>query len=441
MTDPSIPLKNDVFEPGAETSPTSGRSFLHENGWPYLALLVLLCALPPLSIDLGLPALPDVASKLNTSTAQSGLTVGVFMAGFAVTPLAYGLLSDRYGRRPLLIAGLALFVLGGIGAAFAPSISWLLLARLVQGAGAGAGPTIAFAATRDRLRGAPMARRLAILTMLLNTAPIIAPSIGTVTLALAGWRGIYASLGLGGLLLFLLVACGFAETARPDATAAGRTSVLGTLAQNAAALRSRPDVLAFGAVYGLSAGSMFAYVSTSPLLLIQTLGATPAVYASLFAVTASAIVCGAYVSSRALRTMSADLVIILGLCFSLAGPAAAASLLLAGAAGLLPIVACMATATFGYGLIAPAAAQATLDPLPGLAGVTAAFMTSFQMICMSLSSLLAAMLFYRFGDAAMAPTMAGFALASGLCLIAGRLIFTTRTGTSSGADVGLNASR
>ena len=116
-------------------------------------LLAALCALPPLSIDMGLPSLPAVGTALGVSAASAALTVTVFMAGFALSQIAYGTLSDRWGMRPLLIAGLSLFAAGGVACLLAPTLRWLLLARLVQGAGAGCGPTLAFAATRDRLTG------------------------------------------------------------------------------------------------------------------------------------------------------------------------------------------------------------------------------------------------------------------------------------------------
>jgi MFS transporter, DHA1 family, multidrug resistance protein len=115
----------------------------------------VLCALSPLSIDMGLPGLPFIQQAFDVNADATGLTLSLFMAGFATTPIVYGILSDRHGRRPLLLAGLALFALGGVVCAMAPSIGWLLGARFVQGAGAGAGPTIAFAATRDQFTRAP----------------------------------------------------------------------------------------------------------------------------------------------------------------------------------------------------------------------------------------------------------------------------------------------
>ena len=389
---------------------------LRETTPGYVAFLALLCALPPLSIDMGLPALPALASTLDTTPAQAAMTVSLFMAGFAASPIAYGLLSDRYGRRPLMLGGLSLFVLGGVACVTAPGIGWLLAARLLQGAGAGAGPTLAFAATRDRLRGKAMGKRLAFLTMLLNTAPVIAPTLGTGILALTGWRGIYAVLTGAGLVLSA-AACGFNETLAPAPFGVLRPSMLAILRHAAAGLQSRPHVLAYGAVYGFAAGSMFAYVSTSPLLLMRTLGAGSSTYAALFAVTASGIVLGAYLSGLALHRLQVGWILTLGLILSLAGPGCVAFLLLTGEGGLPQVIACLAIATFGYGLIAPVAAHATLDPVPEMAGMAAAIMNSFQMICMSLSSLGAALLFQRLGALAIPIVMAAFGSLAVLCLV------------------------
>jgi DHA1 family bicyclomycin/chloramphenicol resistance-like MFS transporter len=332
------------------------------------------------------------------------------MAGFAVSPVAYGMLSDQWGRRPLLIAGLALFALGGVGCVLAPSIGWLLAARLLQGAGAGCGPTLAFAATRDELSGRQLGQRLALLTMLLNTAPVVAPSLGTAFLVLSGWRGVYVVLALCGIALFAIASGWFRETvASPPADGIG---LLAKLRRDGRVLLGRPEVLFPGLIYGFSAGSMFAYVSTSPLLLMQGLGASPLLYAGLFAVTGGAIACGALLSGRLLRDISALKLVAIGLALSIAGPIAAALLLAAGATGVVLIVACVAVATFGYGLIAPAAAHATLEPVAEMAGVASALMNSFQMACMALSSLIASLLFTTLGIFAPSAVMVGMALAS-----------------------------
>jgi len=382
---------------------------------PRLLLLSALCALPPLSIDMGLPSLPAAAAALRVGTPEAALTVTLFMAGFALSPIAYGVLSDALGRRPLLLGGLALFAAGGVACLFARSLGWLLVARLVQGAGAGCGPTLAFAATRDRLTGHHLGRRLALLTMLLNTAPVIAPSLGAACLALGGWRGVYGVLAAAGVLLLAAALAGFDET-RPS-SARGEPASLGRLRRDVAMLSRRPDMVRPGLVYALSAGSMFAYVSTSPLLLMQRLGASPALYAGLFAVTGSGIVLGALLSGRLLHRIAPAMSCGAGLALTLAGPVGAAGLLAAGVEAVGPVVACMAVATFGYGVVAPAAAHATLGPVPDLAGTASALMNSVQMLCMALASFVASLLFGALGSFAPSTAMVIFALASAGCLL------------------------
>ena len=149
-----------------------------------------LAALPPISIDMALPALVDIAGSLHASASQAGLTLSLFMAGFALGPIVYGPLCDARGRKPTLLLGLALFTLGGIGSAVAPGISILLGARLIQGIGAGAGMTVALAIVRDLFEGNAMQHRLAAITVVANVAPIVAPSVGVALLAAIEWRGI-----------------------------------------------------------------------------------------------------------------------------------------------------------------------------------------------------------------------------------------------------------
>jgi DHA1 family bicyclomycin/chloramphenicol resistance-like MFS transporter len=186
-------------------------------------MLGVLAALPPLSIDMPLPALVAVTQSLHTQSSLAGLTLSVFMAGFAVSPIVYGPLADRNGRRPLLMAGLLLFVVGGLGAAAAPSIGLLLVSRLVQGAGAGAGMTLAFAIVRDLFVGKEAQTRLAFIAVVANVAPIIAPTVGAVLLGLVGWRGIYGATVLAGVLLLTTVGLGLAETLPPHKRASAVT--------------------------------------------------------------------------------------------------------------------------------------------------------------------------------------------------------------------------
>src|SRR5271163_5067623 len=126
---------------------------LNVQGRLFALFLGALAALPPISIDMALPALVPIAHALHVTPGTAQFTLSLFMAGFALSPIAYGPLSDRYGRRPMLLLGLLLFTLGGFTCALSGSLSLLLLARFVQGAGAGSGMSLAMAMVRDLFIG------------------------------------------------------------------------------------------------------------------------------------------------------------------------------------------------------------------------------------------------------------------------------------------------
>lgn len=378
-----------------------------------LLFLALLCALPPLSIDMGLPSLPAMGVFFGVSASTAALSVTVFMAGFALSPIIYGTLSDRWGRRPLLIAGLALFATGGIACLWMPGLRWFLAARFVQGLGAGCGPTLAFAITRDRLSGQALGQRLALLTMLLNSAPIVAPSLGALWLLLDGWQGSYVILAIGGTLLLVAAIFSFEET--KTFSTDKQAGPFKIFLQDIRTLRFRPDIFLPGLIYGLSAGAMFAYVSTSSLLFMQRLGASAELYAGLFAMTGAATCTGAYVSGRALRKNGALKLIATGQILMVLGPLGALLFLSWHVHVIALVVCCMMVAMFGYGLIAPASAHATLDPVPTIAGTVSAMMNSGQMTCMAFSSLLAALLFHLIGGFGPPVILLLFAVLSGFC--------------------------
>lgn len=380
----------------------------------HLLFLSLLAALPPLSIDMGLPSLPAMGVAFGVSASAAAFTVTVFVAGFALSPVIYGTLSDRWGRRPLLIAGLILFAFGGIACLWAPNLDWLLAVRFLQGLGAGCGPTLAFAITRDRLSGRALGQRLALLTMLLNSAPIVAPGLGTLWLFLGGWRGSYIILAIGGVLLLLAACVSFDET--KEAIEVQKGGVFTEFLQDAASLWHRPDILLPGLIYGLSAGAMFAYVSTSSLLFMQGLGASAGLYAGLFAMTGSAACLGAYVSGLALRKSTPLALTMVGQGLMIFAPICVLLVFVGHTHVVVLAIGCMIITMFGYGLIAPASAHATLEPLPGVAGTASALMNSGQMSCMALSSLLASLLFHLCGGFGPPMMILAFALTSGVCL-------------------------
>ncbi|HEY1857296.1 multidrug effflux MFS transporter [Acidocella sp.] len=393
---------------------------LRRESFGLLLFLGALAALPPLAIDMSLPAMPVIARALHAASSMVGLTLSLFMAGFAVSPVVYGPLADRYGRRLPLLAGLLLFTLGGLAAMAAPTIALLLTARLVQGVGAGAGMTLAFTIVRDLFEGRAAQTRLAVITIVANVAPIVAPALGALLLGMAGWRGIYGVPGLSGVLLTVIAAVSLPETRPGAAPPAGVRRLVGQYRQ---VLCHREVMLHIG-LNALGFGWMFAYVSGSSLVLIGLMHVSAALYAGLFACTGMGIVVGAFCNARlSHRGVSATLLLSLAVALALT-----ATLTLCWRAALGPVplgemMPLLVLATASFGLAAPSAAHGALHPLPDCAGIVGGLLTSLQMLGGAGASGVVALLFPRFGLMAMAGTMAGCAVAAlGL-----RLLLAART--------------
>ena len=365
-------------------------------------LLGGLAALPPLAIDMGLPALPQIGVALHGSAAAAGLTLSLFMLGFALTQLALGPLSDRVGRRPVLVGGMVVFTAGGLGCALAPTLPWLLAARLLEGGGAAAGSVMAYAVVRDLFEGADARQKFAAVAVVTSVAPIVAPTLGALILAVATWRSIYGALALAGLLLTAGVAGWLGET-RPPLTGP-RPGLVRSYRRVLGHRRVRGFVLA----NAMSFGSMFAYVAGSPLLFIGRMGVSLTLFSVLFATTAGAIMAGAVCAGRLARAgVGVDLSLRAGIVGQAASACALVPALLVTPrmAVVLPL---LVVNTFCRGLFVPTVTHAAMEPMPDVAGTTAAVLGCSQMVVGAVASAAVAWLFPALGPLAMALTMAVF---------------------------------
>src|SRR5262245_37014685 len=261
----------------------------------FTLLLSFLVALPAFGIDMSLPALTAIGATFGSTPSQAGLTMSLFMLGFAIGPLFYGPASDRFGRKPMAVLGCALFAIAGVGCLVARSLPALLAWRFVQGAGAGAGITISLAIIRDLFEGQAARTRLSYVTVATMIVPMIAPTAGAALLGFGSWRAIQAVLAGTSLLLLLVVSIGLAESARLDP--ANRLAPIVVLRNYLRVLR-HPVCAAYILVNAAGFGCLFAYVSGSSLVLIDVMGLRPQQYALLFGATSFAILAGAFVNGR-----------------------------------------------------------------------------------------------------------------------------------------------
>jgi len=372
----------------------------------FTVLLGVLFALTALGTDAWLPALPVAALELGAPVAGMQLTVTTYFLGLAAGQLVWGPLSDRYGRKPVLLAGLAVALLPSAVCAAAGSAAALVLARLAQGFGMSAGPVMARTIVRDLHGQEQAARLLARMIIVFSVIPIAAPLAGGLMLVLGGWRAVFWLLGAVPAVLLATVALRFAETAP-----AQRASVHPVqLARGFAAIAAEPRFLApFGAMLCAQIG-IFAFVSNSAFVLVNGLGVAPGSFAFLFALVMVGQIAGAWLSSRLVMRAGMARLLRAGTVIVLVSALAAAALAWAGVAHPAAVVLPFMGLLFGSALVIPNATVLGLQPFPRTAGSASSLMGATQFFVGAAVSSALGTLF----DGSARP-MATVAAAGGVC--------------------------
>lgn len=394
----------------ARHRPASSMQRLRTHSVTFTLLLGALVTLASFATDMGLPVLGETAASLGVPVGQAALTLSVFVAGFGLGPLVFGPLSDHFGRRPVLLAGVAMFATFGALATLSTSLGALLVWRMLMGAGAGGCQVLVVAMVRDLFAGPEARVRQSYVNLAAGVAPVIAPTLGVVVAAFGGWRGIYAFLAVGGFVLLGIAALRLGESAprRPGS----RLSFGRTLASYARVLR-HPVSFGYVLVVALNFGCLFAYVSGSSLVLIDVLGVSRSTYGYLFACTALGLTVGALTSARLGRRGVKHRRLITWGMVAIVGT----SLVLAALAwtGRLPVSVLVPVAVLGFighGVVRPNAAQSALEPMPDIAGVASAVLSSTGMLAGALASAAVASLFDGHSARSMTGTMVVCAVAS-----------------------------
>lgn len=268
----------------------------------FILLLGALVAFGPLAIDLYLPALPAMAAGLAAPAEAVQLTITVFLAGFSLGMLFYGPISDRYGRRTVMLGGIGLFALASLACVLATDVVQLIVARFMQALGGGAASVLARAVVRDVYAPAEAIRKLSLMAMVTAIAPLLAPALGSVLLDYFGWRGTFGALLAWGLLSFWVVWFNLPETL--PAERRGQLSLASAFAAYGQLLR---DPVAIGLLLagGMSFAAMFAYITSGPFYFIELHGFSPLAFSLLFAANAFGIFIANYSNSRLVRRQGA----------------------------------------------------------------------------------------------------------------------------------------
>ena len=305
----------------------------HSNRFGYAITLGLLAALGPLCIDLYLPALPALARDLSSPTATAQLSLTAGLIGLGAGQLLFGPMSDKYGRvRPLLIS-LLLLVIASVGCALAQNIHQLLLARLLQGIFGAGGAVLSRAIARDMYSGHDLTRFFALLMLVNGFAPIAAPVMGGMMMALFSWRGLFMVIAAIAVLLLFLARIKLHETLMPERRSQG--SILSAWAALGQVITYRP-FMGFCLTQGFMMSGMFAYIGASPFVLQQIYGLSPQAFSFCFAANGFGLIIASQTSARLSPLWGEYRVLKGGLMLAFVS---SASLLLTGLSGAaLPFV-------------------------------------------------------------------------------------------------------
>lgn len=378
-----------------------------------VVLLTALVALVPVSTDMYLPGVPAVGRDFGADVATVQLTIGGFIVGIAVMQLVVGPLSDRFGRRPVLLGGLAVYALAGVAAALAPSVELLIAARLAQALGACTGPAVGRAMLRDRFDRERAGRVLGYTMTAMGVLPGLAPILGGYLLTLWGWRAIFWTMAGYGALLAAVIAWRMKESlAAPDLDAFR----LGRMARNYRALLGHRRYAGCMLTVCCSFGALFAFISGSAFVMIDAFAVPPDLFGYVFATVVAGYMAGAFAGGRLVARLGLEPIVAVGLLLAGLGGAFACLFAWTGTAGLGGVLIPAIVLFAGAGIVNAQAVVGALHPFPHMAGAAAALIGFVQM---STGAAVAVALGALYDGTArpMATVMAAMALAAGALFV------------------------
>ena len=352
---------------------------------PPIALLALVTAIAPAALHMLVPAFPLLAAHFDAAPAGVQLVLTLFLTGIATGQLVYGLVSDRFGRRPVLIAGLALFLVGTVLCGVAWSLPALIIGRTLQALGGCAGMVLGRAIVRDVYDRERSTSALATIMMVMSLAPSLSPAIGAYLAEWGGWRADFVLLGMVGAAVLILIALKLEETHAP-----APVSLVGMIGSFILLLRS-PAFLSVAFATAFTSASWFTFLAAAPYLLAELLHEPPSTYGLMILLPMAGYILGNAGVVRLSVVLGSVRLFILGLALSLASGVMLALWCL-GHLTPWALFVPMAISSIGNGMSQPPGVAAGLSVYPRIAGAASGLLGFVQMTVAALGTLLLGLL-------------------------------------------------
>ena len=338
--------------------------------WPSLTVLFAMMFASQLALTIFLPAVPDIARDLNTSLGRVQLIIPAYLIAFAIMQLVAGSLSDRFGRRPVILGGVALFMFASLGCAFATDIWQLLGGRFFQAAGACTSIVVGRAIVRDTNDGKSAALAMSYLAISLGVGPAVAPFFGGLLVEAFNWRATFLATAAMSALSLVCAIPVLKETLPPcDRVPTGFSQ----LVSGYLALARQPGFMGYSLTISFQSAIFQVFMTAAPIVLIAQLGLTPRVFGLYLMVIPVAFMTGSFVSGRLVKHVPLDAIIGAGCTLGVLGGLMQIGLAVSGLATAPLIVAAILVSNFGTGLVlANCYAEALNQVAPSFAGSASA---------------------------------------------------------------------
>ena len=346
------------------SGPAAEQGLIRPRSTAYLALLIGLGCFGPLSMSIYTPVMPAIAAGLHATADEVKLTLTTYMIGFAAGQIVFGPLSDRFGRRPVLLVGMAMFTLLSAGCALAPSIGWLIGLRLLQGLGACAGAVISRALARDAYDFNEMPRVMSLIALGIQIAPAVAPAIGGHLSVWFGWTAAFWLLAGYSALMLAVVAFGLAETNQQRAT---NFSFPAFLRSSAAMLRHRV-FLGYASTLGFAFSIIFGTMVGLPFILQDHLKLAPDIYGYVIILSVLGFTGGTFANNRLLGRISPERLVRIAAWGPLIGLLLTAVLAMFGQLSVWSVMLPYMLISFASGIMGPLGSARSVGLFPQLAG-------------------------------------------------------------------------